>query len=94
MATYEETVDHFKNTSDEQRDVLAGIYGEIVEDIGPAVEKARYAAEKLSPTVRGVTELNQLINIMDGGFVRIAAEIITEAQNAATTPGEEPNTEA
>ena len=88
-ADFNTAVDEFKTMSDEQRGTLAAIYGDILTSIGPAVAKAKYAAEMLSPSVRGVPELQQLLQIMDGGFSKVASEIVAEhlaaeqASNAA-----------
>lgn len=87
-AEFDTIVDDFKTKSDEQRGSLAAIYGDILQSIGPAVVKAKYAAEQLSPSVRGVPELQQLLQIMDGGFSKVATEIISEAQSVAATPAE------
>ena len=68
LADFNATVDGLKQSSDEQRNILAAVYGDILQGIGPAVAKAAYTAQSLSPSVRGVEELAQLLHIMDGGF--------------------------
>ena len=88
-AEFNTAVDEFKEMSDEQRGTLAAIYGDILTSIGPAVAKAKYAAGRLSPSVRGVPELQQLLQIMDGGFSKVALEIVAEHTAAAQSESAE-----
>lgn len=88
-ADFNTSVNEFKTASDEQRGMLAAIYGDILTSIGPAVVKAKYAAEKLSPSVRGVPELQQLLQIMDGGFSKVAQEIVAEHTAAVSAEASE-----
>lgn len=83
MTNFTENVDAFADGNAEQTARLAAAYGEIMTDISKGVEKAGYLVEKSGGSVRGVPELRQLLQIMDGGFAKIAREVIADAQALA-----------
>ena len=86
--TLEEKLTSIKSHSDQQLQDLAAVYAEILGEMDETVVKARSVVLELPPTVRGIAELKQLLQIMDGGFVKIAKDII---QTAAEANAEEPS---
>lgn len=80
MSDFNERADTLRNSFSEQIDGLAELYGEILIGMNDPVKKARHLAETYPDSVRGIKELKQLLQIMDGNFSKIAGEIIEESR--------------
>lgn len=78
-----ETLNSNRTTSNT---ILAELYENLLTEMGEAISIARTIATSVDLTEDGVPELQQLLTIMDGSFLRKANNVIlknrTEVENA------------
>jgi len=69
-------MENLNNNRSESDGILAELYTNLLTEMGEAIEIARSIANTVDPTEEGVAELQNLLVIMDGQFLRKAQAVI------------------
>lgn len=81
-----EKIEKLNNNKSENSSLLAELYTNLLIEMDEAIIIARQIAVTVDPSEEGIVELQQLLTILDGSFLRKAKLVIQKNQEEDIIP--------